>query len=119
MDTPADVTVTCDLCSRPVCAYRVTFAGVSTVEVAIPESAAGGSLTHRSRPDGAGPPGAFLIEANDPGQEITHRHKLACISRRHPRGHPRYERVITWERAERAVRAAVAAGRSSIRMSEI
>jgi hypothetical protein len=114
MDTNADVTVVCDRCHRPVYKLRMTVGGIHTVGAELPDGPAAGKLTNRYQPDPTIRPGAFVLEANGPAG-ITHRHKLVCIGRRHPR----YERVIAWERAERAFLAAVAAGHDRISMHEI
>jgi hypothetical protein len=68
----------------------------------------------QSTQSGAGRPGAFILPADAPGA-IAGREKLVCIGRKHPR----YQRIVTWESAERACHAAVAAGRARIRLSEI
>ncbi len=59
-------------------------------------------------------PGAFILPADGPAGYGS-RQKLVCIGRKHPR----YERVVTQASAERSYRAAVAAGRTRIGLSEI
>lgn len=73
-----------------------------------------GPRAHRYRAERGGRPGMFILPADAPGT-IKGREKLVCIGRRHPR----YQRIVTWESAERAYRAAVGAGRDRISLSEI
>ncbi len=73
-----------------------------------------GPRTHRYRADRLQRPGAFILPADASGP-ITGREKLVCIGRKHKR----YQRIVTRESAERAHSAAAAAGRTSIRLSEI
>lgn len=68
----------------------------------------------RYQAERGGRPGMFILPADAPGT-IRGREKLVCIGRRHPR----YQRIVTWESVERAHRAAVAAGRDRIGLSEI
>ena len=70
-------------------------------------TATGPTVLHR--------PGAFILPADDAPGAHSGREKLVCIGRRHPR----YQRIVTWESAERAYRSAVDAGKASIRLSEI
>ena len=58
--------------------------------------------------------GVFILPADGPAGYGS-RDKLVCIGRRHPR----YERVVTSESAERAYHAATAAGRTSIGLREM
>jgi hypothetical protein len=129
MDT---ITVVCDRCGRP--GWRLETGAISG-EVVIGgnriDGADGsaywdrvlrGPRAHRYPPRkrapyaGGGRPGAFILPADDRAAgQFEERWKLVCIGRRHPR----YERVVTRESAERAYRAAVAAGHASIRLSEI
>jgi hypothetical protein len=69
---------------------------------------------HRYRAGDGSRAGAFILPADGSAGYGT-RDKLVCIGRRHPR----YERVVTSASAERAYRAAVASGRSSIGLCEI
>ncbi len=57
--------------------------------------------------------GAFILAAYGPG--APYREKLVCVGRKHPR----YERVVTPERAARAYYATVAAGRTSIGLADL
>jgi hypothetical protein len=69
---------------------------------------------HRYRAGDGARAGAFILPADGPAGYGT-RDKLVCIGRKHPR----YERVVTRESAERSYHAAVAAGRTSIGLREI
>jgi hypothetical protein len=73
-----------------------------------------GPGAHRYRAASDERAGAFILPADGSAGYGT-RDKLVCIGRRHPR----YERVVTAASAERAYRAAVADGKTSIRLSEI
>jgi hypothetical protein len=75
----------------------------------------GGPGAHRYRADSLHRPGAFILPADDAPGAQAGREKLVCIGRRHPR----YQRIVTWESAERAYRAAADAGKASIRLSEM
>jgi hypothetical protein len=121
MDT---VTVVCDRCHRPGWQLEVS---EITGDVVVDGTRIGdgdtspywakffrSSRAHRYRATGDGRPGAFILPADGPAGYGT-RDKLVCIGRRHPR----YERVVTSERAGRAYRAAAAAGRTSIGLHEI
>jgi hypothetical protein len=121
MDT---ITVVCDRCHRP--SWRLEVSPL-TGEVCIGGARIGGGDqlpywaaflsgpgAHRYRADLLHRPGAFILPADAPGT-IRGREKLVCIGRKHPR----YQRIVTWESAERAYRSAVAAGKASIRLSEI
>ncbi len=117
MDT---VTVVCDRCGRPGWRLEVSeINGDVCVDGArigpddVPLASRAGRRAHAYRVPGERP-GAFILTADGPAGYGT-RDKLVCIGRRHPR----YERVVTSASAERAYRAAVAAGRTRIRMSEI
>jgi hypothetical protein len=106
------VSVLCDRCHRP--RWRLLVSNVTgeiCTEVIPPRRT---DIPSGWVPVNPGPAGAFIAEADGPAG-IKGRQKLACTGRRHPR----YERVITWESAERAYLAAVAAGRGSIGLREI
>lgn len=118
------VTVVCDRCGRP--GWRLEVSEVNG-EVCIDGTRISGGDTsaywakvlrgpraHRYPAASDGRPGAFILQADGPAGYGT-RDKLVCIGRRHPR----YERVVTSQSAERAYHAAVAAGRASIRLREI
>jgi len=118
------VTVTCDRCGRP--GWRLEVSEVSGDVCVDGARISGGDTSsywakvlrgpraHRYRAAGDGRPGAFILPADGPAGYGT-RDKLVCIGRKHPR----YERVVTSDRAGRAYHAAVAAGHASIRLSEI
>ena len=125
------VTVVCDRCGRP--GWQLEIAPLSGEVIAggarigagdrgadgspYWQRALSGRRAHRYRA-GRGPgtrAGAFIIGADAPSGRGGERDKLVCIGKRHPR----YERVVTRESAGRAYRSAVAAGRTSIRLSEI
>lgn len=118
------VAVVCDRCGRP--GWRLEVSPV-TGEVSIAGARiAGGdgsaywagilasSRAHRYRAGQDVRPGAFILPA-DGLAGYGSRDKLVCIGRRHPR----YERVVTQQGAERAYAAAVESARSQIRLSEI
>jgi hypothetical protein len=114
------VTVVCDRCGRP--GWRLEVSEVSG-EIVVdgarigpdyaPLASQAGRRAHAYRLPGERA-GAFILTADGPAGYGT-RDKLVCIGRRHPR----YERVVTRESAGRAYRAAVAAGRARIRLSEM
>lgn len=123
------VTVICDRCRRP--GWRLE-TGPVTGGVMIAGDRIGGADgsaywdgvlrgrgAHRYRASGTsrtGRPGAFILPADNlAAGQFDERWKLVCIGRKHPR----YERVITRESAERAYRDAVAAGRDRIGLREI
>jgi hypothetical protein len=118
------VAVTCDRCGRP--GWKLEVSDV-TGEICVDGAriadgdesrywagVLAGPVAHRYRAEPGGRPGAFILPADAPGS-IRGREKLVCIGRKHPR----YQRIVTWENAERAYLAAVAAGRDRIRLSEI
>jgi hypothetical protein len=118
------VTVVCDRCHRPGWSLEVSEINGDVVVDGARINGADGSPSlaamlrspraHRYRAADGGRPGAFILTADGPAGYGT-RDKLVCIGRRHPR----YERVVTHESAERAYTAAVAAGRTQIRLSEM
>jgi hypothetical protein len=118
------VPVACDRCGRPGWRLEVSELTGDVVIGGARISGADGSAywarvlrgprARRYQPDGAVRPGAFIVPADGP-DGYGSRDKLVCVGRRHPR----YERVVTRGSAERSYRAAVAAGRASIRLSEI
>jgi hypothetical protein len=118
------VTVVCDRCGRPGWSLEVSEISGDVVIDGARINGADGSPTwaarlrspgaHRYQGAGGVRPGAFILPADGPAGYGT-RDKLVCIGRRHPR----FERVVTSESAERAYRAAAAAGRASIRLGEI
>lgn len=118
------VAVTCDRCGRP--GWKLEVSDV-TGEVCVDGAriadgdesrywagVLAGPSAHRYQAERGGRPGMFILPADASGT-IRGREKLVCIGRRHPR----YQRIVTWESAERAYRAAVAAGRDRISLSEI
>jgi hypothetical protein len=120
------VTVTCDRCGRPGWRLEISQLGEVRIDGAYIgggdtepywAAALGGPRAHRYRADRSkygARAGAFILPADGPAG-IAGRVKLVCIGRKHPR----YQRIVTWVSAERAYRAAAAAGRASIRLSEI
>ncbi len=121
------VGVTCDRCGRPGWLLQlgplsgeaiITGERLPSADGALYAEVLSGPRAHRfgaSRAPGIRP-GAFILPADAPGREgYDERQKLVCIGRKHPR----YERVVTREKIQRAYEDAVAAGRTSIRLSEI
>ena len=119
------VVVECDRCQRP--GWSLAVSGI-TGNVAIQGAriaggdelrywagilARPGAGRYRASQHGARP-GAFILPADAPGT-IAGREKLVCVGRKHKR----YQRIVSWESAERAYLAAVASGRDRIRLSEI
>ncbi len=114
------VTVTCDRCGRPGWRLEVSeingevcIGGARIGPDYVPLASRAGRRAHAYRLPGERA-GAFILTADGPAGYGT-RDKLVCVGRRHPR----YERVVTSQSAERAYHAAVAAGRGRIRLSEI
>jgi hypothetical protein len=122
MDISPVVAVVCDRCHRPgwqleagPFSGKVVVSGNRVGEDMTPLAAQVGPRPHSYRlrdPEGARA-GAFILAAPGPG--APYREKLVCVGRKHPR----YERVITRERAARAYHAAVAAGRVSIGLADL
>jgi hypothetical protein len=116
------VTVVCDRCRRPGWQLVPSETGVYVDGARIgggDASAYWASVlrsrgAHRYRAGDGSRPGAFILPADGSAGYGT-RDKLICIGRKHPR----YERVVTSASAQRAYRAAVASGRSSIGLREI
>ena len=118
------ITVVCDRCGRP--GWRLEVSEINGDICVDGARINGGDISpywakvlrgpraHRYRPASDERPGAFILPADGPAGYGT-RDKLVCIGRRHPR----YERVVTSDRAARAYRAATAAGKASIRLSEV
>jgi hypothetical protein len=129
MDTSAVVDVVCDRCHRP--GWQLVVSNV-TGDVVIDGNRIGfglgdadpgtmamlrrpGANRWNADPHSPGRAGAFILFASDTEGPSSYREKLVCIGRKHPR----YERVVTHDRAARAYRAAVSAGRTRIGLREI
>jgi hypothetical protein len=123
MDTSPVVTVECDRCHRP--GWKLTISELSGDVVLdgarigddlMPLAFRTGPRPHSYRGQGSRA-GAFILDAAGPGQPVGmgEREKLVCAGRKHPR----YERVVNRDRWVRAYFSAIAAGRPSIRLSEI
>jgi hypothetical protein len=121
------VDVTCDRCGRPGWVLQlgplsgeviITGGRLPSADGVQYAGVLGGPRAHRFRASRAPGirPGAVILSADAPGREgCDERQKLVCIGRKHPR----YERVVTREKTQRAYADAVADGRTSIRLSEI